>query len=97
MKVVFVTQDVDPASPVLGATVAKLRALAARVDEVVVIANSAVPDVLPANCRVELFASGTQAGRGAATSRRWRGSCVTRERPWCWRTCARSTRCSRRR
>jgi len=65
MKVVFVTQDVDPASPVLGATVAKLRALAARVDEVVVVANSAVTDALPPNCRVELFASGTQAGRGA--------------------------------
>jgi glycosyltransferase involved in cell wall biosynthesis len=65
MKLVFVTQDVDPASPVLGATVAKLRALAARVDELVVIANSAVPDVLPPNCRVELFASGTRPGRGA--------------------------------
>lgn len=65
MKVVFVTQDVDPASPVLGATVAKIRALAARVAEVVVIAGAAVPDTLPENCRVELFTSRTQVGRGA--------------------------------
>lgn len=64
MKVVFVTQEVDPASPVLGATVAKLRALASRVDEVAVIASSAVPGALPANCHVELFASGRRAGRG---------------------------------
>ncbi|MFN8223048.1 MAG: glycosyltransferase family 4 protein [Gaiellales bacterium] len=64
MKAIFVTQDVDPASPVLGATVAKIRALASRVDEVVVIANAAVAGALPANCTVELFASGSQAGRG---------------------------------
>ena len=42
MRLVFVTQQVDPASPVLGATVAKLRALAARVDELVVLADRAV-------------------------------------------------------
>jgi len=64
VKVVFVTQEVDPASPVLGATVAKLRALASRVEEVAVIASSAVPGSLPANCHVELFASGLRAGRG---------------------------------
>lgn len=64
MKVVFVTQEVDPASPVLGATVAKLRALASRVDEVAVVASTAVPGALPSNCHVELFASGLRAGRG---------------------------------
>ena len=65
MRVVFVTQQVDPSSPVLGATVAKLRALAARADEVAVIADSAVEGALPANCRVQTFAARTRVGRGA--------------------------------
>jgi len=64
MKLVVVTQEVDPASPVLGATVPKLRALAARVDELVVIADSAVEGALPDNCRVRSFRSTTQIGRG---------------------------------
>jgi glycosyltransferase involved in cell wall biosynthesis len=64
MRLVFVTQTVDPASPVLGATVAKIRALAARVDELVVLADSAVPGVLPGNCRVHLFRGATRAARG---------------------------------
>ena len=38
-KLVFVTQVVDPEDPMLGAVVGKLRALAARVDEVVVLAG----------------------------------------------------------
>jgi glycosyltransferase involved in cell wall biosynthesis len=63
-RLIFVTQQVDPASPVLGATVAKLRALARRVDEVVVLADGAVDDALPANCRVRLFGSSTKAARG---------------------------------
>ncbi len=65
MRVVFVTQRVDPADPILGATVAKIAALAARVDEVVVLADSAVHGSLPANCRVRSFAAGSRAGRGA--------------------------------
>jgi glycosyltransferase involved in cell wall biosynthesis len=64
MRLVFVTQRVNPDDPVLGATVAKLRALAARVDEVVVLADAAVPGTLPANCRVHLFRSRSKAGRG---------------------------------
>ncbi len=64
MRLVFVTQRIDPEDPVLGATVAKVRALAARCDEVVVLADGAVPGALPANCRVRLFASPTRAGRG---------------------------------
>jgi glycosyltransferase involved in cell wall biosynthesis len=44
--------------------VPKIRALAARVDELVVLADGAVPGVLPANCRVRLFASRWKAGRG---------------------------------
>ncbi len=64
MRLVVVTQEVDPASPVLGATVPKLRALAARVDELVVLADSAVEGALPENCRVRLFRSLTKPGRG---------------------------------
>jgi glycosyltransferase involved in cell wall biosynthesis len=64
VRLVVVTQQVDPASPVLGATVAKLRALAARVDELVVLADTAVEGVLPENCRVHLFRSPRRTGRG---------------------------------
>ena len=64
MRLVVVTQQVDPESPVLGATVAKLRALAERVDEIVVLADSAVADALPANARVRLFRASTKPGRG---------------------------------
>jgi glycosyltransferase involved in cell wall biosynthesis len=64
VKLVFVTQQVDPASSVLGATVAKIRALAARVDEVAVLADGVVEGALPANCRVHLFRAPTKVGRG---------------------------------
>src|ERR687897_447896 len=50
MKLIFVTQQVDPADPVLGATVAKLNALAARVDELVVLSLAAVSPTPPAHC-----------------------------------------------
>ena len=65
MKLVFVTQQVDPAHPALAATVPMLRALAERVDEVVVLADAAVPGVLPANCRVRTFGARSKPGRGA--------------------------------
>ena len=64
MRLVVVTQQVDPGSPVLGATVDKLRALAARVDELVVMADRAVDGALPGNCRVRLFRASHRAGRG---------------------------------
>jgi glycosyltransferase involved in cell wall biosynthesis len=63
-KLVFITQQVDPAHPALAATVPKLRALAARVDEVVVLTDSAAEDVLPPNCRIRTFRSGRKTGRG---------------------------------
>ena len=47
-KLVFITQQVDPGHPALAATVPKLKALAQLVDEVVVLADGAVADVLPA-------------------------------------------------
>jgi glycosyltransferase involved in cell wall biosynthesis len=64
-KLVFVTQAVDPHDPVLAATLPKIRALAARVDEVIVLADRVVEGVLPANCRVHSFAASSQVGRGA--------------------------------
>lgn len=64
MRLVVVTQQVDPASPVLGATVDKLRALAARVDELVVLADSAVAGALPENCSFRPFHASRRAGRG---------------------------------
>jgi glycosyltransferase involved in cell wall biosynthesis len=64
-KLVVVTQKADPDDPVLGATVTKLRALAARVDELVVLASSSVPAALPENVRVHHFAAGAKLLRGA--------------------------------
>ena len=64
-RLVFVTQAADPRDPVLGATMGKIRALAARVDELVVIADRIAPGALPENCRGASFAASTQAERGA--------------------------------
>jgi glycosyltransferase involved in cell wall biosynthesis len=64
MRLVFVTQQVDPGHPALAATVPMLRALADRVDEVVVLADRALPGVLSDNCRVRPFAARSRAGRG---------------------------------
>jgi glycosyltransferase involved in cell wall biosynthesis len=61
---VFVTQQVDPEHPALAATVAKIAALAERVDELVVLADGIVPAALPANARAHSFRSATKAGRG---------------------------------
>ncbi len=63
-RIVFITQQVDRAHPVLAATVSKIAALAERVDEVTVLADGAVPGTLPDNCRVRLFSSPFKAGRG---------------------------------
>ncbi len=64
-RLVFITQQVDPGHPALAATVPKIRALAARVDEVVVLADRTVAGTLPDNCRSLSFAARTRAGRGA--------------------------------
>ena len=63
-KLVFVTQQVDAAHPTLGAAAALVRALAERVDEVVVLAASASVADLPANVRFRSFAAPAQALRG---------------------------------
>jgi glycosyltransferase involved in cell wall biosynthesis len=61
---VFVTQQIDPQHPVLAATVVKIRALARRFDEVAVLAASAVPGVLPPNCRIAEYGAGSRFERG---------------------------------
>jgi glycosyltransferase involved in cell wall biosynthesis len=63
VRLVFVTQRVDVDDPALGATVAKIRALAPLVDELVVLALDARPTELPANVRVRTFGGGSRAGR----------------------------------
>jgi glycosyltransferase involved in cell wall biosynthesis len=55
---------VDLEHPFLAATVPKLRALARRFDEVVVLAASAAPGALPENCRVVLYGAPSRVERG---------------------------------
>jgi glycosyltransferase involved in cell wall biosynthesis len=62
-RLVFLTQAVDPGHPALAATIPKLRALAARVDEVVVLAQSANGGELPENVEVRTFGAATRPGR----------------------------------
>jgi glycosyltransferase involved in cell wall biosynthesis len=64
-KLVFATQKLDPSDPVLAATVPMVRALAERVDELVVLCDSAAADAVPANARVRAFGAATQLQRGA--------------------------------
>jgi glycosyltransferase involved in cell wall biosynthesis len=77
LRLAFITQQVDPGHPALAPTVPMVAALAARVDELVVIADAAVPHSLPANCRVRSFRAGLRFGRGlrfeAAVARELRG------------------------
>jgi glycosyltransferase involved in cell wall biosynthesis len=63
-KVVFVTQQVDPGHPALAATVPKIAALAGLVDELVVLADGAVPAALPTNARLRTFRASRRTGRG---------------------------------
>jgi glycosyltransferase involved in cell wall biosynthesis len=64
-RLIFATQKLDPDDPVLAATVPMVRALAARVDELVVLCDAAVADVVPDNVRVRTFGARMQAERGA--------------------------------
>jgi glycosyltransferase involved in cell wall biosynthesis len=64
-RLIFATQKLDPDDPVLAATVPKVRALSARVDELVVLCDAAVPGVVPENVTVREFGAATQAQRGA--------------------------------
>jgi glycosyltransferase involved in cell wall biosynthesis len=62
-RLVFLTQSVDPQHPVLAATIPKIRALAERVDEVVVVAQSGTQDGLPSNVDVRRFGAASRPGR----------------------------------
>jgi glycosyltransferase involved in cell wall biosynthesis len=64
-SIVFVTQQIDPDHPNLAGATSMVRALAASVDEVAVLALRAVPGALPANCTVHTFGAPAQALRGA--------------------------------
>jgi glycosyltransferase involved in cell wall biosynthesis len=65
VKLIVVTQRVDPDDPALGATVPMLRELAARVDELVVLTLAAREAGLPDNVRVKVIAAPSQLLRGA--------------------------------
>ena len=64
-RIVFITQVVDPSDSNLGATRAKIAALARRVDEVVVICARGVDGVLPDNCRLHVFGAPRRSRRAA--------------------------------
>jgi glycosyltransferase involved in cell wall biosynthesis len=68
-KLIFATQKLDSRDPILAATVQKVHALAARVDELVVLCDAAEPGIAPANARVHEFGATTQLGRGARFAR----------------------------
>ncbi|HZR95019.1 MAG TPA: glycosyltransferase family 4 protein [Gaiellaceae bacterium] len=65
---VFCTQKLDENDPVLAATVPKVRALAERVDELVVLCDAARWEA-PPNVRVRVFGAPTQIERGARFER----------------------------
>ena len=62
-RLVFLTQSVDPQHPVLAATIPKIRALAERVDEVVVLAQSGGGEEVPANVEVRTFGAPSRGRR----------------------------------
>jgi Glycosyl transferases group 1 len=62
-RLVFLTQSVDAEHPVLAATIPKIRALAERVDEVVVVAQSGGRAGLPANVEVRTFGAPSRVQR----------------------------------
>jgi glycosyltransferase involved in cell wall biosynthesis len=68
-RVVFVTQRVDPDDAVLGATVAKIAALARRVDEVAVIAQHARPVQIADNVVVRTFGAPDRVRRALRLER----------------------------
>jgi glycosyltransferase involved in cell wall biosynthesis len=68
MRLIFCTQKLDAGDPVLAATIPMVRALAARVDELVVLCDSA-PTHVADNVRVHAFGAPNQLLRGARFER----------------------------
>ncbi len=64
MKLVFVTQELDPGHPVLAQTLDLVGALAQRVDELAIVARDVEWDDVPANATVRTFDAGGKLGRG---------------------------------
>ena len=62
-RLVFITQSVDPEHPVLAATIPKIDALAKRVDEVVVLAQTLGGALLPDNVEVRTFGGSSRPAR----------------------------------
>jgi glycosyltransferase involved in cell wall biosynthesis len=62
-RLVFLTQSVDPEHPALAATIPKIRALASRADEVLVLAQSGTGAGLPPNVEVRSFGASSRAAR----------------------------------
>lgn len=81
MRLIFVTQRVDADDPILGATVAKLRALAERCEELVVITDRIGVHDLPANCTLHTFGASTRLGRGFRYMRALVPLLLSRRRP----------------
>jgi glycosyltransferase involved in cell wall biosynthesis len=71
-RLVFITQRVDLDDPVLAATIPQIRALAARVDEVVVLAQTGRGEGLPTNATLRTFDAQTRAGRAMRFERELR-------------------------
>jgi len=81
MRLIFVTQRVDADDPILGATVAKLRALAQRCEELIVITDRIGVHDLPANCTLHTFGASTRFGRGLKYMRALVPLLLSRRRP----------------
>ena len=69
MKLVFVTQTLDPRDPVLGQTIDLVGALASRVDELRLVSRTAQWNEAPANATVRTFDAPTRARRIVAYER----------------------------
>jgi glycosyltransferase involved in cell wall biosynthesis len=64
VRLVFVTQRVDSQHPALAATIPKIRALAERVDELLVLAQSGKRDELPQGVELQTFDAPSRLRRG---------------------------------
>src|SRR6478736_5158170 len=69
MKLVFVTQTLDPRDPVLAQTIDLVGALASRIDELRLVSRTARWDEAPANATVRTFDAPTRARRIVAYER----------------------------
>jgi glycosyltransferase involved in cell wall biosynthesis len=81
MKIVVITQQVDPAHPALAATVPKIAALARLSSEVTVLADTATPNVLPPNVRIRPFGARTKIARALRFEAALTSELAARPRP----------------